>query len=126
MMNTIVLIIWNVENVLIGIESRCNMKEFVEKLIEKFEKEAFAIQLNQGIKHPSTHDMFLETFTVRQIEEIINQLAEEYNNGFCEWKLDGVYLMCQHKTELFVSCLEDEKHRYKYCPICGKKIKVVE
>lgn len=52
--------------------------------------------------------------------------VEERENDFCEWEVDGVYLMCQHKTELFVSCLEDEKYRYKHCPICGKKIKVVE
>lgn len=52
--------------------------------------------------------------------------AEERENDFCEWKVDGVYLMCQHKTELFVSCLEDEKYRYEHCPICSKKIKAVE
>ena len=58
------------------------MKEFIEKLVGRLEEEAFKIQLNQGIKNPSTHDMFLETFTVRQIEEIVNEFAEEYNNGW--------------------------------------------
>ena len=95
------------------------MKEFVEKLIGMLEKERA-----KGI-----YD-FDNVITVkdayRKSIKIVNQLAEEYNNDVCEWKLDGVYLMCQHKTELFVSCLEDKKHRYKYCPICGKKIKVVE
>lgn len=77
------------------------MKEFVEKLIGKLEEEAFAIQLNQGIKNPSTYDMFLETFTVRQIEEIVNQFAEEYKGGWipCSERLPsvGVTVLCYWK-----------------------------
>ena len=42
----------------------------------------------------------------------------------CEWKLDGVYLHSPHKP--LVSCVTDENYRYNYCPVCGKKIKVVE
>lgn len=42
----------------------------------------------------------------------------------CEWKLDGVYLHSPHKP--LVSCVTDENYRYYYCPVCGKKIKVVE
>ena len=145
------------------------MKEFIEKLIEKFEREAFAVQLKQGIKNPSTHDMFLETFTVRQIEEIINQLAEEYkqpfndhdlmiveslpslypikefeekaiqrvircakkeyNNDVCEWEInsdesiDKEYKpLCSEDGFIYVTGHFD----YKFCPYCGKKIKVVE
>lgn len=88
------------------------MKEFIEKLIGRLEEQKSDWNYDYNVP-------------INDAIEIVNQLAEEYNNDFCEWKLDGVYLMCQHKTELFVSCLEDEKHRYKYCPICGKKIKVV-
>lgn len=76
-----------------------------------------------------------EVEAVREAISIVKALAEEHklfgnseqvNNDFCEWKLDGVYLHHQHDTELFISCLEEEKYRYNYCPICGKKIKVVE
>ena len=42
----------------------------------------------------------------------------------CEWNLDGVYIFSPH-SKMF-SCVIDDKHRYTYCPYCGKKIKVVE
>ena len=66
----------------------------------------------------------------KDIKAMIEQLRHGqvlmiYDNDFCEWKIDGVYLHSPHK-ELFVSCLEEEQYRYKYCPICGKKIKEVE
>ena len=57
--------------------------------------------------------------------ENVNQLAEEYNNDFCEWK--------QEDEEGFSNCrfdyqeiISDEVSGFVYCPYCGKKIKVVE
>ena len=41
----------------------------------------------------------------------------------CEWKLDGVYIFSPH-TKIF-NCVIDDKYRYNYCPVCGKKIKIV-
>ena len=95
------------------------MNEFIEKLIGRLEEVSIPI---------FDEDTEMESIVIFTdiAKNIVNELAEEYENDFCEWKVDGVYLMCQHKTELFVSCLEDEKHRYKHCPICGKKIKAVE
>ena len=46
------------------------------------------------------------------------------SDDVCEWTLDGVYLHSPHKP--LVSCVTDENYRYYYCPVCGKKIKVVE
>ena len=46
------------------------------------------------------------------------------SDDVCEWTLDGVYLNSPHKP--LVSCVTDENYRYYYCPVCGKKIKVVE
>lgn len=60
-----------------------------------------------------------------ELRKNFKDLASEHNNGFCEWEIDGVYLHSPHK-ELFVSCLEEEPHRYKYCPICGKQIKTAK
>ena len=45
------------------------------------------------------------------------------SDDVCEWKLDGVYLHSPHKP--LVSCVTDEGYRYYYCPVCGKKIKIV-
>lgn len=95
------------------------MKEFVDKLIERLEEVAELIR-------PVAWSRKIEVVETKAVIQIAKELAEEYNNDFCEWKLDGVYVHCQHNTELFISCLEEEKYRYNYCPICGKKIKVVE
>jgi len=96
------------------------MKEFIEKLIGRLKEKSVEITF------PLYPDDSTSFVPITEAITIVNQLAEEYNNDFCEWKLDGVYLNCQHDTELFISCLEDEKYRYNHCPICGKKIKVVE
>lgn len=100
------------------------MKEFIEKLIGRLLLESSGCKVYKLI-YPNKEDI-AEFNAYKKCIEIVNKLAEEYENDFCEWKVDGVYLMCQHKTELFISCLEDEKYRYKHCPICGKKIKAVE
>ena len=57
-------------------------------------------------------------------DSIILRKYEESKDDVCEWKLDGVYLHSPHKP--LVSCVTDENYRYYYCPVCGKKIKVVE
>ena len=63
---------------------------------------------------------------IKQLHELGYGFGEKIDKEeFCEWKLDGVYLHCQHDTELVISCLSDEEYRYKYCPVCGKEIKVV-
>lgn len=64
------------------------MNEFIEKLIDKIENEAFAVQLEKGIKQPSTLDAMMEKFSVFRIKEIVNQLAEEYKSKVM---IDGQY-----------------------------------
>ena len=85
------------------------MKIFIEKLIEKFEKEAFAVQLDKGIRHPSTLDAMMEKFTVFRIKEIVNHVAEEYNNDWipCSERLpeeSGEYLTyVDYADETFIA-----------------------
>ena len=50
--------------------------------------------------------------------------VEEITDDVCEWNLYGVYIFSPH-SKMF-SCVIDDKHRYTYCPRCGKKIKAVE
>lgn len=89
------------------------MKEFIEKLISRLEEYHCEneFEINSG---------FIEVCI-----DIVNQLAEEHNNDFCEWKIDGVYMRSPH-DKVFVSCLDEEPYRYNYCPVCGKRIKAVE
>lgn len=102
------------------------MKEFIEKLIEKMQgvfcDGCTSCRVNQcdGVDKEECRWMV-------KIKESINQLAEEYNNEFCEWKywrtIDDVPMYkssCIHEFE------ERFVKKYKFCPYCGKKIKVVE
>lgn len=53
----------------------------------------------------------------------VNQLAEEYNNDFCEWRRIRI------NTYIAPTCVDGKYFEYedmKICPYCGKKIKVVE
>ncbi len=82
------------------------MKEFIEKLIGRLEEVSynrFDLKLSDAIK-------------------VVNQLAEEYNNDFCEWrKGKGLYL---HRTSCGAQDSYDDS--YRYCPYCGKKVKVIK
>ena len=105
------------------------MKEFVEKLIGRLEEEKNIIRNNYFLcrgKPAVLNDR------MRRIEDsikIVNQLAEEYNNEVCEWKI--TFNKDIHR-EYKPLCSEDGfidmtgYFDYKYCPYCGKKIKVVE
>jgi len=104
------------------------MKEAFEKILEQFkQRRGIAArdkyESNSEIDKNYYHGV---DYGFYKASEIVNEVADKCINDFCEWKIDGVYLHCQHNTELVISCLEEEKYRYKYCPVCGKKIKVVE
>ena len=90
------------------------MKNFIEKLIEKLE-EVRKNTLTASVR-----------WAYDKAIKIVNQLAEEYNNDFCEWEKVNV----QVGLPFYKSCkrampynMNDDK---QYCPFCGKKIKVVE
>ena len=57
--------------------------------------------------------------------EIVNQVAEEYNNDVCEWVSSGI------SDEWKPSCEPNSTYNvfgvawFKYCPYCGKRMKVV-
>lgn len=60
---------------------------------------------------------------------IINDLAEEHNNGFCEWRMideeANVYdTTCRNPHILLEGSPTD--NNYEFCPYCGKEIKVAD
>lgn len=101
------------------------MKEFVEKLIGMLEEST--IYDKQAIGFMNKYGRNIGFISKNKAIEIVNQLAEEYNNDVCEWKyhrtIDDIPMYetsCYHEFEKrFVK-------KYKFCPYCGKKIKVVE
>ena len=116
------------------------MKEFVEKLIEKIKVTSLEIivtgtkdkpyfEIKYKVVGKEDYNIGYSSYDLNNVLnwkedcfEIVNQLAEEYNNDFCEWK--GIHMLglynssCQQKSIVNPS--------WTYCPYCGKKIKVVE
>ena len=95
------------------------MEKFIEKLIGRLEEKSYKIQLDGAIVASSKTVVELS-----DIKENVNQLAEEHNNDFCEWEI-GEYgdlwkPSCGDTYEL------RGVRRFKFCPYCGKKTKVVE
>ena len=91
----------------------------VDKVIAELEKladesyKAYCIAFNSDDR--AEYDAYTNAI------EIVKQ--GDVSDDVCEWKLDGVYLHSPHKP--LVSCVTDEGYRYYYCPVCGKKIKIV-
>ena len=107
------------------------MKEAFEKIKERLERERDI--------HKNAYDVAILALErtgyasyARACDEaisIVNQVAEEYDNDFCEWKSDFNWFSgkCKHETSCGYT-FYDLKHAepFKVCPYCGKKIKVVE
>ena len=102
------------------------MKEFIEKLISRLEE----LKSNKGFGG-TIQTMYADAKIDKAIE-IVNQLAEEYNGDFCEWKFEttGIVWHCNgcetynlpYAMNLMIIADDFECK----CPHCGKKIKVVE
>lgn len=101
------------------------MKEFIEKLIGRLEEQARWTENKFWCKDMGTT---LKIVPFRKVEEIVNQLAEEHNNDFCEWfKYDYRTIAPKnHDAENPYWRIPDNMDKLKFCPYCGKKIKVVE
>ena len=104
------------------------MKEFIEKLIGRLEEK----ENETVLKAPNTSDIsnteyqkwMMKSYGFKESIEIVNQLAEEHNNDFCEWhkvKNGNVY-KCNTHAEIHDSRVLD----WCVCPYCSKKIKVVD
>ena len=105
------------------------MKEFIEKLIGRLEEERKKQQYLFNNVLNNEHQRMIHEYAEQcylYMTDIVNQLAEEYNNDYCEWKKKTIaeidLIREPHRMYLF-SASDDE---WKYCPYCGKKIKVVE
>lgn len=89
------------------------MKEFIEKLIGRLEEAKFLHTQFDGVMPEE-----VEVVSIGGIKNIVNQLAEEYNNDFCEWyNGKSLYL---YRTSCGAQDSYDDS--YRYCPYCGKKV----
>ena len=55
---------------------------------------------------------------------ILRKYEENKSDDVCEWKVKSNYYVtkCSHDTDVMYGLKQD----FKYCPYCGKKIKVVD
>ncbi|MBO5853129.1 MAG: hypothetical protein J6Q61_00155 [Bacteroidales bacterium] len=92
------------------------MKEFVDKLIGRLEEEIEYDTFDHYKEEP------LINMSFERLEDIVNQLAEEYNNDFCEWEIYGnrKHAVTGHGQVKYTYEVED----WLVCPYCGKKIKI--
>ena len=107
------------------------MKEFVKKLIgrleEKKDEHLHDEEVIQGLGRINLASFC--SAKARALDgaiEIVNQLAEEYNNDFCEWEYDDFEDSWQTSCGTSFSLCDSDREVTNYCPYCGKKIKVVE
>lgn len=100
------------------------MQEFVKKLIERLEGESYLTTNDDG----ETNKFSVQVVEWKDIKKIVNQLAEEYKNDFCEWNYstfdEDLIRPYNHKDSvgMYKQCLKSRP----FCSCCGKKIKVVE
>lgn len=107
------------------------MKEFIEKLIGRLE-ELYA--RNDKTKKMAYEEQDWEKFDlfthrcegIYSAISIVDQLAEEYNNDFCEWfKYDYRTITPKyHDAENPYWRIPENLDKLKHCPYCGKKIKI--
>lgn len=100
------------------------MQKFVKKLIERLEGESYLTTNDDG----ETNKFSVQVVEWKDIKKIVSQLAEEYNNDFCEWNYstfdEDLIRPYHHKDSvgMYKQCLKS----HPFCSCCGKKIKVVE
>ena len=113
------------------------MKKFIEKLIGRLEEISventcsdcpYKAKCDEVQEHITDETTDLCGATIKALSiQIVNQLAEEYTNDFCEWMQDdvgeGVYCTKCGQMHIFIDG-SPEENDHEFCPYCGKKIKI--
>jgi DNA repair exonuclease SbcCD ATPase subunit len=103
------------------------MQKAFEKIIERLEEkraelESITAECRHVPKEFENKNIGYYT-AVNHAIEIVNQVAETYEQEVCEWvekSVDSIKLVREpHRLRLF----HTEEDR-QYCPYCGKKIKI--
>ena len=101
----------------------------VGKVVEKLEERTDFLKdcTKYGNKNAKQQAESYSTMMMYEVADLVDDLIEIVKNGgvdddVCEWRLIKGYKFL-HKT----SCGNtfDMENNFKYCPFCGKKIKIV-
>lgn len=104
-------------------------KDIIEGLEENGQKMSEAKTDVPFGKHSPSNHRYYKAISVKKAIEIVNQVAEKHEQEVCEYK---DYVERERVTGYYEpSCNEEnllsifDTKRFKYCPYCGKEIKVV-
>ena len=102
----------------------------IDKVVKELEERTDFLKncTKYGNKNAKQQAESYNTMMMYEVADLVDDLIEIVKNGgvdddVCEWRLIKGYKFL-HKT----SCGNtfDMENNFKYCPYCGKKIKVVE
>lgn len=90
------------------------------------QQSAYMIALRLLDNEPTAYDIRKVIEELEKAIEIIKQ--SDVSDDVCEYRITDkmVYASCNNKQIASAFCWFNECGDYKYCPYCGKKIKVVE
>ena len=99
----------------------------VDKVVEKLET----------TKETACELLKIPKFLKKDLQELVNMCFDEaieivkqgvVSDDVCEWRITDkvVYASCNNKQIASAFCWFNECGDYKYCPYCGKRIKVEE
>ena len=95
------------------------MQKYFDKIKERLEEETYCPNCSM---YCADANMCGFDEMRKQAIEIVNQVAEEYSNDFCEWHKvkNGNAYQCNTHAEIHDSRVLD----WYVCPYCGKEIKI--
>ena len=100
----------------------------IDKVVEELKQKKEEVQRmrNTCVSLSDLEVCDIENVTYERAIEIVKQGGVSYD--VCEWKDKDkvIYASCNNKQRASEFCWFNECGDYKYCPYCGKKIKVVE
>lgn len=114
-----------------------------EKVIEVIEDMPTAYDVDKVVegleatKETAFELLKIPKFLKKDLQELVNMCFDEaieivkqggVSDDVCEYRITDkvVYASCNNKQIASAFCWFDECGDYKYCPYCGKRIKVVE
>ena len=100
----------------------------VDKVVEELEetmRDLSVIEIFSHIDFDSTIQSGLDNFLKAYNSELLRIVKQGgVSDDVCEWKRDD---MCDTVYKVCCGCFTSEYQKdFKYCPYCGKEIKVVE
>ena len=103
----------------------------IYKVVEELEERTDFLKdcTKYGNKNAEQQAESYSTMMMYEVADLVDDLIEIVKQGgvaddVCEWKLTDTKNLMPYKTACGNEDLYDS--HYKYCPYCGKKIKVVE